>query len=69
MVVLKAKKLEISLLKRYCIPEKACNFIFWTNARSKNMTFKKNLKSKSHPDQKLGQFLFFHCDVNFDKLL
>ena len=32
------------------------------------MTLNKNRKSKSRLDQKLYQFLFFHCDVIFDKL-
>ena len=32
------------------------------------MTFKKSRKSKSHLDQKLRQFLFFPCDIIFDKL-
>ena len=55
-------------LKRYCTPEKAYRFIFSTETLSKNMTFKKNWKSKSRLDQKLCQFLFFHCDAIFNKL-
>ena len=31
-------------LKWYCIPEKACNFIFSTKTPSKNKTFAKNLQ-------------------------
>ena len=32
------------------------------------MTFKKSGKSKRRLDQTLCQFLFFHCDIIFDKL-
>ena len=59
---------ELQFLKWYCTPEKACNFIFSTETPSKNMTLKKPRKSKSRLNQKLCQFLFFDCDVLFDKL-
>ena len=36
-------------LKWYCIPEKACNFIFSTKTPSKNKTFAKNSKSNGKP--------------------
>ena len=32
------------------------------------MTFKKERKSKSRLEEKLYQFLFFQCDIIFDKL-
>ena len=43
-------------LKRYCIPEKACNFIFSTKTPSKNKTFAKKQQIKR-------QASFFHCDI------
>lgn len=41
---------------------------FSTETSSKNMAFKTHRKSKSGLDQKLCQFLFFHCHAIFDKL-
>ena len=43
-------------LKWYCIPEKACNFIFSTKTPSKNKTFAKKQQIKR-------QASFFHCDI------
>ena len=40
-------------LKRYCIPEKACNFIFSTKTPSKNKTF-----AKKSANQMASQFFF-----------
>ena len=61
-------------LKRYCAAEKACNFIISTKTPSKNKTSKKKktqvkITCISRVYQKLCWFLFFHCDVIFDKLI
>ena len=40
--------LRDQLLKRYCTPEKACNFIFLTKTLSKNMNFFKKTANKHH---------------------
>ena len=58
----------LQFLKWYCIPEKVWNFNFSTETPLKNLTFKKTRQSKSPLNQKLCQFVFFDCDVIFDKL-
>ena len=60
---------ELQFLKQYCTPEKACNFIFSTKIPSKNTTFKTTpqveITSKSNV---MPVFIFFHCDIIFDRL-
>ena len=48
-------------LMHYCTPEKACNIIILTERLPKNMTFKKNRKSKSRLNiKRYVSFCFFN---------
>ena len=58
----------VGKLKIATTNEKACDFIISTETPSNNMTFKKVRNSKAHIDQNFCQFMFFQCDVFFDKL-
>ena len=48
--------------------KKSMLFYFFNWKTFKKQVFWKNHKSKSRLDQKFRQFVFFHCDVFFDKL-
>ena len=54
-------------LKRYCTPKKQL-IIFFQLKHLQKYDLKKICISQSRQDQKLCQFLFFCCDVIFDKL-
>ena len=62
----------VYLLKRHCTPATTSYFMklnFLSERSPKNMTLKQPRRSESSLDPKLCQFLYFICDVTFDKPL
>ena len=58
-----------SLMNKVVVHSKESMLFYFFNWKTfKKHVFWKNHKSKSRLDQKICQFVFFHCDVFFDKL-
>ena len=58
-----------SLMNKVVVHSKESMLFYFFNWKTfKKHVFWKNHKSKSRLDQKFCQFVFFHCDVFFDKL-